>query len=168
MTRWTGLMVVIVGLAFSGAALAKVPRSVEGKVFFASSTIQDTSTKALVRRFEKEKANAELRRNKNGHWTVTIAAFLGRIPYPGPITIWLYDKQDKAALKAKEPVNAISVDGRGRSVFIHELDISPDLGFNKGRVYNVYVGQILGKRDEVFARGEVELLAERGGGAKTR
>jgi hypothetical protein len=161
-------MVVIVGLAFSGAALAQLPRNVEGKVFFTSSTIQDISTKALVRRFEKEKANAELKRNKNGHWTVTIAAFLRRKPHPGPITIWLYDKQDKAALKAKEPVNAISVDGRGRSVFIHELDISPDLGFNKGRVYYVYVGQILGKRDKVFARGEVELLAERGGSAKTR
>ena len=168
MTRWTGLMVVITGLALSGAVLAKVPRSVEGKVFFTSSKIQETSIKALVRRFEKGTALAELKRNKNGHWTVTIAAFLGRTPYPGPITIWLYDKRDKAALKAKEPVNAISVDGRGRSVFIHELDISPDLGFNKGRVYHVHVGQIIGKRDKVFARGEVELLAERGGGAKTR
>lgn len=155
MTHGKKLMFVAAGLLLTCSARAELPRSVRSNVYFTASPIRDVTTKALVRLFEKQEPRAKLKRKKDGHWTTTIVAFLRRKPYPGPITIWLYDKEDKVAL------SAVSVDGRGRPIFIHELDISPDLGFNKGRTYYVQVGQIIGKRNMVFARGEVELLAER-------
>jgi hypothetical protein len=140
-----------------GSSEAKVPRKVLGKVHFTTSRIKDQAPEVLGRLFEKKAAKIELKRAKDKHWTCTIVAFFRKKSVSGPITIWLYDKSDKASIRAKEPVDAKSIDRQPTSLFIYDLDISPDRGFNKNRSYLIHVGQIIGRRHKVYARGEVSL-----------
>lgn len=128
-----------------------------GKIYFTTMAIKDRSGKALKKQFAKAKPTIEVKRNKDKSWDVTIVAFLKRKSYPGPLTLWFYDKADKAALKAGEVVHVESVDAKPTKFFVHNLLIDPSRGFNKNRTYIIKVGQILGKRNRVYAVGEVVL-----------
>ena len=154
--RATGMTVAMALLLATGAE-AKVPPKLLGKVFLTVERIRDQAPDALGRMFEKKTPKAELKRAKDGHWTATMVGFFRKPSVDGPITIWLYDRQDKAAIKAKEPVDAISVDGKPSQVFVYDIDINPDKGFNKGRTYLILVGQIIAKRERVYGQGEVVL-----------
>ena len=128
-----------------------------GKIYFTNQVIRDRSGKALKKLFAKSLPTIEIKRNKDKSWDVTMVAFLKRQSYPGPITLWFYDKADKAARKAGEVVHVESVDAKPTKFFIHNLLIDPSRGFNKNRTYIIKVGQILGKRNRVYAVGEVVL-----------
>jgi len=141
--------------------LAGIPGAAEaaksGKIYFTTQAIKDRSGKALKKQFAKSKPSIELKRNKDKSWDVIMVAFLKRKSYPGPITLWFYDKADKAAMKAGEVVHVESVDAKPTKYYVHSLLIDPSRGFNKTRTYVIKVGQILGKRNRVYAVGEVVL-----------
>ena len=98
-------------LAPAGRAEAKVPRALAGKVFFSIERIVDQDKSALVRLFAKRKPTIELTRpkTKDSLWKATLIAFFRKPSVHGPMTIWLYDRADKASIKAKEPVHVVSV-----------------------------------------------------------
>jgi hypothetical protein len=145
-------------LMLAGTAEAKVPRKVQGKAYVSIERIRDQAPESMANYFQAKKPKIELTKRKDGHWGGVLVAFFRKDPAHGPITVWLYDKSDKASIRAKEPVNVISVDTPApKSYFVHDLDINPDLGFNKGRSYLIHVGQIIGKRHKIYARGEVTL-----------
>lgn len=146
-------------LAAVGDAEAKVPGKMKGKIFFTTERIKDVAPDALVGLFSKRKPSIELHRTKDKHWKVTLVAFFRKASAHGPITVWLYDKADKASLRAKEPVHVMSLNNsEPKKVFVHDLDIDPGYGFNKKHSYLIFVGQIIGKRHRHYARGEVSLL----------
>jgi len=149
------LLVMTISLLLSGAAQAQK----RGKVYFSTTAVKDISPKALKKQFRGSKPIIELKRNKDKKWEVTVVAFFSRKCHPGPITLWLYDKDDKAALKAKDPVNAISVNNKQgpTKIWVHNFLIDPDLGFNKNRSYILMVGQIINGRNKVYAKGIVDL-----------
>ena len=155
-------VVATLGLGFllmAGSASAKTPRKMAGKIYFTTDRIKDVAPGALAGLFGKRKPKIELTREKDKHWKTTIVAFFRKPSAFGPITIWLYDKADKAALRAKEPVHVMSVNNsKPKDLFVYDLDIDPNYGFNKKRTYIVFVGQIIGKRHRHYARGEVSLL----------
>lgn len=156
----TRMVALLAGLTLSLAAASshgKVPAKLLGKAFFTTERIKDVAPDAVAKLFEKSAPKTTLGRPKDGHWTVTMVAFFRKDSVPGPITIWLYDKGDKAALKAKEPVHLLSVETQPTGMFINDLDLSPDVGFNKGRTYLLLVGQIINKREKVYAQGEILL-----------
>lgn len=154
----TGVLLGLgLGLLLASPASAKVPPKLYGKAFFTNDRIKDQAADALAAYFAKKTPSIKLTRAKDKHWNTVLVAFFRKPTVDGPVTIWLYDKADKASIKAKEPVHVMSVNSTPRQVFIHDLDINPDLGFNKGRTYLVFVGQIIGKRDKHYARGEVSL-----------
>ena len=112
----------------------------------------------MVDRFSKQrKAHLLLKRNKTKVWKATVVAFPKRVPYPGPITIWWYDTADKEAIKARHPTHAESVYTKASSVFVHDIVMDPDDGFNSGRTYRIYIGQIIGKRSRYYAKGTLTL-----------
>lgn len=154
-----GIGIGVIALLLSGSSEGKgnLPRTMAGKVFFTKQRIRDQSPSALARVFSAQKPKIELSRGADKHWNVTMVAFFRKESFPGPITIWLYDKNDKASIRDKEPVNAVSVDAKPGSTFIYDLDINPDLGFNKGYTYLIQVGQIIGRKTKIYARGEVSL-----------
>lgn len=143
-------------------ALLGVPRQadarVAGKVFVSEAPLKDVSYKALVKHFARKKPSVELTRTKEKTWKGTMVAFFRKKAYAGPITIWIYDKEDKASIKAQEPTSARSVDqkGTGRH-FVYDLVLDENVGFNKNRTYLLWVGQIVGGKNRVYARGQVTL-----------
>ena len=152
----TTLVMLIAG---DVAAKAKTSRKLRGKIFFAAK-ILDRGPAAVQRLFKDSKPKATLKREKgkDGHWVTVMAAFFRKKSYAGPMTLWFFDKTDKAALRAKQAMHVMSVNSSGPStVFVYDLDISPNDGFNKGRAYIVRVGQIIGKRSRIYASGEVNL-----------
>jgi hypothetical protein len=129
-----------------------------GKIYFATERPSDVSVAALERQFAKAAPKAEVRREKGGHWVVTMVAFFRKPSVEGPITIWLYDKGDKQALKNKEPVHQFSVDSTPKEAFVYELDLDPDNGFGKDKSYLVMAGQLISKKEKIYATGEIKLL----------
>jgi len=138
------------------AAMAKEPTP-KGKVFVLPERPKDTSPQELVRLAKSAKPEVP-RDAKTKTWNFSAVAFFKKKSVQGPITIWLYDKADKEALKAKEPVQVLSLDSSPRDVFVHDFELDPDAGYNKDHVYLLMIGQIIGKRDTVYASGEVKLL----------
>ena len=117
----------------------------------------DQSPARLVKHFRGKRPKVDLKRGKDGHWHCLLVAFFRRRSVPGPITLWYYDKDDKESLKAREPVNVESVDATPTRVFVRQLDIDPDIGFNKNHTYLLRVGQIIKNRERVYARGALAL-----------
>ena len=158
MNRVKHLLLVSIPFVLVGIPDVSSAQRVSGKVFFTTQPIKDRSEKALARQFAKEKPTIELKRNKDKSWEVTMVAFFRRKAHPGPITFWFYDVKDKAAIKAKEPVHEESVNSPApKKTFIHNLLIDPSRGFNKNRTYHIWVGQIFGKRNKVYAKGLIVL-----------
>jgi len=133
-------------------------RPLRGRVFFSNTPFKDVAYKPMARWAAKQKPFITLMRTKKKDWRVQVAAFFKRKSYPGPITVWIYDKADKASIKAKEPVWVQSIDGfKPTRLWTHEVYFDPDVGFNKNHTYIVMVGQIIGGKQRVFARGTAEL-----------
>jgi hypothetical protein len=147
-----GAIVVVAAIAPADAA------KLGGKVYFTTEHVKDQSPAALQKIFEKGSPKAEVKRDKSGHWVINIVAFFRKPSVQGPITVWLYDKADKQALKEKEPTHQFSVDSTPKDVFVHELDLDPDTGFRKEHTYLVMVGQLIAKKEKVYATGELKLL----------
>lgn len=156
MTRTTTLALGLAVLTL-GAPSVDAKGKLGGKAFFAAERPKDVSLASLERQFASA-PKSELRREKGGHWIGTMVAFFRKPSAQGPITVWLYDKADKQALKDKEPIHQFSVDSTPKEVFVHEIDFDPDNGFNKEKSYLVMVGQLINKKEKIYATGEVKLL----------
>jgi hypothetical protein len=155
MTRTT----MALGLAvLLGAPTVEAKGKLGGKAYFAAERPKDVSLASLERQFASASAKSELRREKGGHWIGTMVAFFRKPSAQGPVTVWLYDKADKQALKDREPIHQFSVDSTPKEVFVHEIDFDPDNGFNKEKSYLVMVGQLINKKEKIYATGEVKLL----------
>jgi len=150
-----GLLCLVAGPAL--AKEAKVPGKLLGKVFFTAEKPKDVDVDSLVRQFEKGGVKVELKRGKNKTWQATAVAFFKKESVQGPITIWIYDKADKQAIKAKEPTHEFSVESQPKKVFVHDLDFDPDQGYNKDHTYLVHIGQIIQKKEKIYATGEITL-----------
>jgi len=138
---------------------AKPSGQVLGKAFVTGEEVKDIAPSALVQRFSKAPPRAEVKRQEGGHWLGTIVAFFRKPSAAGPITIWVYEKADKAQ-KDREPVEVMSVDTSPKDVLVHQVDLDPDNGYNKDHVYQIMVGQIISKKQKIYATGEVKLLAK--------
>ncbi|MCA9669472.1 MAG: hypothetical protein KC503_27945 [Myxococcales bacterium] len=157
------LVVALALLASSAPAEAKrkgggaIPRAMLRKVYFSKPPIKNAELSRLVSRFKGAKAHASLVRDARKEWKVNMVAFFRKKSFPGPITIWVYDKADKASIKAKEPVHVISVNASPTRAFVHELFLDANVGFNKNHTYLVQVGQLIKRRARIYASGELEL-----------
>lgn len=152
------LVAALALVAQPAAAQKKNPRHLAGKAFFSAERIPDTGRSLMLERFKKAKAEITLTRGKKKTWKATLVAFLSRTPYGGPITVWWYDKADPASFKAKEPAHVESVNqSKIRTLFVHDIEMDPNIGFNRKHTYRVYVGQIIGKRHKYLAKGLIKL-----------
>lgn len=136
---------------------AKVPGKLRGKIYFTTSRIKDTAEAELVRMFKSSKPRVTLKRDKDSHWKVTIVAFFRKAAVDGPVTLWFFDKSDKSAIRNREATHVESVNGKGKKIFVFDLDINPDNGFNKKYSYLIHIGQLIGKRSQIYAKGSVSL-----------
>jgi hypothetical protein len=157
MLRNQGAVAVTVVFLLSSVSEGKIPPKLQGKVFCSTQRIKDVAAEALIRIFSEKTAKADVPREKNGRWKTTLVAFFRKESIPGPMTIWLLDKDDKEALKANEPTQVISAESTPKEVFVNDIELDPDQGFNKGRTYLIRVGQIINKAPKIYATGEIVL-----------
>jgi hypothetical protein len=146
-------------LVLASPSQAKLPKNVRGRAFVATS-LHDVGRKALLKRYGKEKkAVSKLPFNKDRkRWKGTIVGFFKRWPYGGPITVWLYDKADKDAIKNKTVSHLETANPpKPKEIFVHDIELDPNDGLNKGRTYLIRIGQIVGRRELIYAQGEVTL-----------
>jgi hypothetical protein len=136
----------------------KVPGKLSGKAFFVTEKPKDVAPEALVKQFEKTAPKAEAKRGKAKLWELTMVAFFKKESVPGPVTIWIFDKADKDSIKSREPVHEFSVDSQPKKVFVHEISLDPDQGYNKDHTYLIQVGQLVQKKERIYATGELRLL----------
>ncbi len=150
------ILIVPTLVLMSPAAQAK-----PGKVTFATEEVKDQAFKACKDKYGKAPSKVTLIRNKEKNWEANIIAFFKRKAAMGPITWWVFDKSDKAALKHWDPVSVKSVDwdmkALGRKHFVTSLLFDANFGFNANRTYVVYVGQIINGKKKIYAKGEALL-----------
>jgi hypothetical protein len=146
-----------VGHAQSKSPKSAIAKNMLGKVYFSEQGIRDQQPQALMAQFSKVTAPFKIK-PKDKKWTFSIAAFFRKLSYDGPMTLWFYDKADKAALKANEPVDIKSIPAQPTKIYCSELELSTETGFNKNTTYILQVGQIIGKNNQIFAKGEFTLL----------
>ncbi len=157
---WTlALVLFMTGPALAAPAKpSKAPPKLAGRVFVTADRVKDVARESLARQFQNAAPQAVLARRQNGHWVGTVVAFFKKPAVQGPIILWIFDKADKQALKDNEPVQAVTVDAKASDTFVHETDFDPDQGYNKDHTYIIRVGQIIAKKEKVYATGEVKLL----------
>jgi len=127
-------------------ALAKV----KGKIYLTNDVLANTSLEALAEKFADKEPSLALERASDRTWSATLVAFLQRKPNRGPITLWIYDKDNNS-----KPVLTKSVSpGKAKLHFIHDLLLDGDLGFKICRTYLLQVGQIISGKKKVYAAGE--------------
>jgi hypothetical protein len=90
---------------------------------------------------------------KDGPWVIHYLAVFKKPAIKGPMTVQFFERTDR-----KNIVDQYSPTlDNPAVVFQSTYDLSPDLGFNKGRTYVIQVGQILKKKFVPYATGEVTL-----------
>lgn len=151
------LLLAVPFLVFAVPSEAEAQR---GKVFVSEKPIKDVAFKAVKKIFARQKPSVVLNRTKDKMYKGTLVAFFKRKSLAGPITLWIYDKSDKASIKAREPVWVKSFDNvKPAKHWVYDLVLDENDGFNKNRTYLIWVGQIVGTRNRVYAKGEVQTKA---------
>jgi hypothetical protein len=90
---------------------------------------------------------------KDGPWVIHYLAVFKKPAIKGPMTVQFFERTDR-----KNIVDQYSPTLETAALtFQHTYELSPDLGFNKGRTYIINVGQILKKKFVRYATGQVTL-----------
>jgi hypothetical protein len=125
-----------------------------GKVWVSADPFPPSEGTKLASYLAGEKPAGEvMAKVKDGPWVIHFLAVFRKPAIKGPMTIQFFEKSD-----SKNVVDQYSPTIESPSlVFRNTYDLSPDLGFNKGRTYVIRVGQLLKKKFIPYATGQVTL-----------
>ena len=125
-----------------------------GKVWVRAEPFPASEGDKLGSYLAAEKPTAEVAaKAKDAPWVIHYLAVFKKPAIKGPMTVQFYEKTDpKNVVDQYSP----TIDDSSL-VFQSTYDLSPDLGFNKGRTYVIKVGQILKKKFVLYATGQVTL-----------
>jgi hypothetical protein len=125
-----------------------------GKVWVRSDPFPASEGSKLGSYLASEKPAGEVAaKAKDGPWVINYLAVFKKPAIKGPMTVQFFEKSDpKNVVDQYSP----TIDNPSL-VFQSTYDLSPDLGFNKGRTYVIKVGQILKKKFVSYATGQVTL-----------
>ena len=101
----------------------------------------------------REAGEAIKRKTADGPWAVNFIAVFKKPAAKGPITVQFFEKGD-----ARSIVDQASLDNDVSTVVYRgSYELEPDKGFNKERSYVIKVGQIIKKKFQPYATGELSL-----------
>ena len=125
-----------------------------GKVWVVSDSIPTVEGEALEKWLAAHPANAELTRKGNeDRWPINFLAVFKKPPAKGPITVMLVDKKEPRII-----VDQFSPQTPGGALVYQEgYDLEQNNGFNKGHTYVIRVGQLIKKKFQLYASGEITL-----------
>jgi hypothetical protein len=125
-----------------------------GKVWVAFDAIPTVEGEALEKWLTAHPANVELALKGNeDRWPINFLAVFKKPPAKGPVTIMLVDKKEPRIIvdqfSPQTPADAL--------VYREGYDLEQNNGFNKGHTYVMRVGQLINKRFQLYASGEISL-----------
>ena len=125
-----------------------------GKVWVVSDSIPTVEGEALEKWLAAHPSNAELvRKGNEDRWPINFLAVFKKPPAKGPITIMLVDKKEPKII-----VDQFSPQTPGAALVYQEgYDLEQNNGFNKGHTYIIRVGQLINKKFQLYASGEIAL-----------
>jgi hypothetical protein len=154
----TGLMSLL-GLLGAAPARADDPNAPlakphGGKVWVQEEPFPSTEGAKLGSYLAEKKPDAEVAAKvKDGPWVIHYLAVFKKPAIKGPMTVQFFERTDRKNIVDQYSANLDAA----AVVFQSTYDLSPDLGFNKGRTYVINVGQILKKKFVPYATGQVTL-----------
>ncbi len=149
------LFVVAVGVPARAAdPNAGLARPHGGKVWVQEEVFPATEGAKLGAYLADKKPGAEITAKvKDGPWVIHYLAVFKKPALKGPMTVQFFESTDR-----KNIVDQYSPTLESPAVvFQSSYELSPDLGFNKGRTYLINVGQILKNKFVPYASGQVSL-----------
>ena len=125
-----------------------------GKVWVVSDSIPAVEGEGLEKWLAAHPSNVELARKGNeDRWPINFLAVFKKPPAKGPVTVMLVDKKEPRII-----VDQFSPQTPGASLVYQEgYDLEQNNGFNKGHTYVMRVGQLINKRFQLYASGEISL-----------
>ena len=125
-----------------------------GKVWVATDSIPTVEGEALEKWLAAHPSNVELALKGNeDRWAINFLAVFKKPPAKGPVTVMLVDKKEPRII-----VDQFSPQTPGDGLVYREgYDLEQNNGFNKGHTYIIRVGQLINKRFQLYASGEIAL-----------
>lgn len=134
-------------------SVSEATKSLRGRVASDDKEFPDLQGKELVKYLEARIKPRTFKKGADGIWPIYFYAILNKEAAAGPITVFIFDK--------KEPTEAIDARSLKNDlktwVFRGRVELDENLGFNKGRTYELRIGQIFGKTSKIYAKFEVTL-----------
>jgi hypothetical protein len=125
-----------------------------GKVWVVSDSIPTVEGEALEKWLAAHPSNVELALKGNeDRWPISFLAVFKKPPAKGPVTVMLVDKKEPRII-----VDQFSPQTPAAELVYREgYDLEQNNGFNKGHTYVIRVGQLIKKRFQLYASGEITL-----------
>ncbi len=152
-------IVSVVWLAGPGSAGAADPNAAlarphGGKVWVQAEAFPSTEGAKLGAFLAEKKPVPEIAsKGTDAPWVIHYLAVFKKPAIKGPMTVQFFERTDRKNIVDQYSPNIESA----ALVFQSSYELSPDLGFNKGRTYIIKVGQILKKKFVLYATGQVTL-----------
>lgn len=125
-------------LAFAGGTLVITRAAVDPR----SPTLETDLRQAQVKEISKS----------GDAWHLYFVAYLKKAAGSKQLNVVFYEKGNK------EPVNAFPVQTQpSAKIVMSDIEISPDQGFKPDHRYDVRITRLVGGKEDVFARAELEL-----------
>jgi hypothetical protein len=125
-----------------------------GKVWVVSDSIPSSEGDVLDKWLAAHPSNVVLALKGNeDRWPINFLAVFKKPPAKGPVTVMLVDKKEPRIIvdqfSPQTPAAAL--------VYQEGYDLELNNGFNKGHTYIIRVGQLINKKFQLYASGEITL-----------
>lgn len=154
-----GISVALAGHALAGgrAAASGPPPGSSGSI-----VITDHELNPALSSFQKDlrsEAKASLGKNPDSEtWKLHFIAYLTRAPGADDVNLVFYDPQPPKPGQEREPVQAFPIHTKATAkILMSQIDLKPEDGFKAGGKYQVLVTRLINGKEDVYARGMIEL-----------
>lgn len=152
MRRMSLLLVLWAGAA-RAESVADATRHLRGRVATDDKEFPDLPGKKMAQYLEEHIKVRSFKKESGGIWPVYFYAVFKQEAAAGPITVFVYEKgDDEGAVDARSLKNSSKT-----WTFKGHVELDENLGFNKGRTYEIRVGQLIKNSPRIYARVEVVL-----------
>ena len=143
--------------AFAGHAAAGPAPGSSGSI-----VITDHELNPALSSFQKNlrtEARTSLARNPDTEtWRLHFIAYLKSAPGAEDVNLVFYDPQPPKAGQPREPIQAYPIHTKATAkIVMSQIDLKPEDGFKAGGKYQVLVTRLINGKEDVYARGTIEL-----------
>jgi hypothetical protein len=103
----------------------------------------------------KKAAVKTVTKGEGGEWKFFLVAWLRKSPGSPQVALLFYDAADKAA---KDPNNVIELGTQANAkILATSVSFGDDANLKPGHTYNIVIARKVGGKDEIYAKGQIEL-----------